>query len=74
MEALLLDILALLKQGEAIDAAKLAALVRARNENVADVSKHLAKKRLFPFYLRVKTEDPARWRSWGIDSDLEKRL
>lgn len=74
MEALLLDILTLLKQGEAIDAAKLAALVRARNENVADVSKHLAKKRLFPFYLRVKTEDPARWLGWGIDPDLEKRL
>lgn len=74
MEALLLDILALLKQGESIDAPRLAALVRARNENVADVSKHLAKKRLFPFYLRVKTEDPARWSSWKIDADLEKRL
>ncbi|NPD31350.1 tRNA uridine(34) 5-carboxymethylaminomethyl modification radical SAM/GNAT enzyme Elp3 [Eggerthellaceae bacterium zg-1084] len=74
MEELLLDILALLREGAHLDAATLARLVRARNVDVREVSQHVSKKGLHPFYLRVKRDDPERWRSWEIDESLERRL
>ena len=34
----------------------------------------MAKRRLLPFYQRVKREEPARWAAWNVDSDLERQL
>lgn len=53
---------------------RLAALVRAANRGVSDNADHIAKKHLMPFYLRVKADDPARWESWGIGPDIERKL
>ena len=53
---------------------RLAALVRAANRGISDNADHIAKKHLMPFYLRVKADDPARWESWGIGSDIERKL
>lgn len=53
---------------------RLAALVRAANRGISDNAYHIAKKHLMPFYLRVKADDPARWESWGIESDVEQKL
>ena len=53
---------------------RLAALIRQANRGIADNADHIAKKHLMPFYLRVKRDDPARWESWGIAPDIERRL
>ena len=73
MEELLLDIIGRLRRGS-IDPAELAGIIRAHNDNVSDVSKHLSKKKILPFYLGVKANDPARWDAWGIDEATESAL
>lgn len=74
MEELIVSIIALLRAGEDVDDARIARLCRARNTGVAEVSRHISKKRILPFYLRVREEEPERWASWGIDAALEERL
>lgn len=53
---------------------RLAALIRQANRGIARNEDHLAKKHLMPFYLRVKAEEPDRWKSWGITPETEQRL
>ena len=49
-------------------------IVREHNRGILGNARHLSKRRLLPFYLHVKQEDPERWRAWGIDAALERRL
>ncbi len=74
MKELLFDILAILRRNEVLDAKALAQLVRKHNENISDVSKHCAKKKLYPFYLRFKENHPEEWQALHIDSALEEKL
>ncbi|OUO87568.1 histone acetyltransferase [Gordonibacter sp. An230] len=80
MEEILLDILEELRRerdapgAPAVDGKAVARIIRKRNEGRADNADHFAKKQLFPYYRQVKRDDPARWRSWGIDEALEARL
>ena len=74
MEEILLEILDRLRAGETLDAKALQRLIRAHNEGIPDNRDHYAKKQLMPFYLRTKAENPARWTSWNIDKDLERKL
>ena len=73
MEELLLDIISRLGK-EPLDRDELAQIIRRHNDNVSDVSKHLSKKKLLPFYQQVKANEPERWRSWGIDDATERKL
>lgn len=74
MEQIILQIIELLRAGEAVDDAKITSLCRAANAGVADVSRHISKKKLMPFYLRVHENEPGRWESWGLDDALEEQL
>ena len=74
MEQIILQILELLRAGAAVDDVKITALCRAANAGVTDVSRHISKKKLMPFYLRVRESEHARWESWDIDAALEERL
>lgn len=74
MEELLKSIVELLRAGECVDDARLAKLCRAANAGVSDVSRHCSKKRILPFYLRVREEEPQRWASWDIGPQLEEQL
>lgn len=49
-------------------------LLRQRNREAHDGARSVAKKRLLPYYLKVKRSDPQRWQSWGIDEATEERL
>ena len=71
MEQILLQILQMLREGRQVDDATITKLMHeaARNGDRAP-----AKRRLLPFYLRIKREDPVRWASWGIDPRLEAEL
>ena len=74
MEALLLHILRELKKPGQLDDKRLAQIIRSHNRAVEDNTRHLSKKKLLPYYLKVKQADPVRWASWQIDEQLEQQL
>jgi elongator complex protein 3 len=76
MEELLLDILGRLRRdpSRALGAAELDRVIRAHNRGVRDNARHLSKRQVLPYYLRVRDSDPERWASWDVDADLERRL
>lgn len=69
-----MQILALMRDGVAVDDAKITSLCRAANAGQADVKRHISKKKLLPFYLRVREQEPDRWAAWDVDAALEERL
>lgn len=80
MEELLTDILEELRRlpdepGEgALGPLELDRIVRRHNRGISNNARHLSKRYVLPFYLRVKQEDPARWKGWAVDPGLERRL
>lgn len=73
MEAILQDILTELRATDTLDDQLLARIIHKHNKN-RDKRAHYPKRRLLPYYLKVKSSDPARWAGWDIDPALEKRL
>ena len=73
MEELLLDIVRALRADPGIDGRGLTRIINAHSNRLPG-SARFSKKQLAPFYLRVKAEDPERWRSWSIDAATEKHL
>ncbi len=70
-----MEIVAAIKAGDRkLDAAWLDKLVRRHNRASHDAMRRVAKRRLLPFYLRVKESDPERWKSWDIDEATERTL
>ncbi len=76
MEDLLLDIIAQLRANTDAnnDPARLERTLRRYNKQAHEKERRYAKKYLFPYYLRIKNEEPAHWQSWNITPELEKRL
>lgn len=74
MEQTILEIINAIKVGVPVDAAWLDKLVRRRSREEHDATRRIAKKRLLPYYLKAKTEDPARWERWDVDAETERKL
>ena len=74
MEEALLEIIAALDAGQDVDAAWLDKLVRRHNRAAHDAARRVAKRRLLPFYLKVKADDPERWRSWNVGEATDAAL
>ena len=75
MEAAILEIIAAIKaQRRTLDAAWLDKLVRRHNRATHDGMRRVAKRRLLPYYLGVRANDPARWESWEVDPSTEEVL
>lgn len=79
MEDAILDIIAEIKERQragrpAPDAAWLDKLVRRHNRTAHDGARRVAKRRLLPFYLRTRAEEPKRWHSWNVDATTEAEL
>ncbi|NTU88382.1 MAG: tRNA uridine(34) 5-carboxymethylaminomethyl modification radical SAM/GNAT enzyme Elp3 [Actinobacteria bacterium] len=83
METILLEIINMLKEANntcdvdgagRIDDRLLEKLLRKHNRNLTHNAQHHSKKKLMPFYLKVKESDPLRWAGWGIDQALEEQL
>ena len=75
MEAAIQEIIAAIKaQDRPLDAAWLDKLVRRHNRATHDGTRRVAKRRLLPYYLGVKANDPERWSSWDVDPDTEEVL
>ena len=74
MEDIILNILSELRAGRTVDDRALIKLVNAQaRADGADKSAY-AKRRLLPYYQRVKQEEPERWASWDVTPELEERL
>ena len=74
MEQIILNILEALRRGETVDDKALVKLIHAEARCEGADKRDLAKRRLLPFYQRVKREEPARWAGWNVDAELERRL
>ena len=75
MEDALLEIIAMIKGGDRpLDATWLDKLVRRHNRLSHDRERAVAKRRLLPYYLSVRENDPERWKSWGVDAKAEEQL
>ncbi len=75
MEDAITEIIAAIKAGRRrLDAAWLEKLVRRHNRTMHDGRRTVAKRRLLPFYLSVKANDPQRWASWDVDEATEEVL
>ncbi len=75
MEELLLDIIAAIrKRGDAVPGDELADMILAHIKRTGAVRSECSKRRLLPFYLRLKREDPKRWGRLGIAPEEEPLL
>lgn len=82
MEDALLEIIEAVRSGVvggegadgSADAVWLDKLVRRHNRAAHDGTRQVAKRRLLPFYLRVKAEEPARWAAWNVDEATDAAL
>ncbi len=75
MEAAILEILHAIRAGDrTLDARWLDKLVRRHNRAAHDGRRTVAKRRLLPYYLGVKTNDPRRWATWNVDPATEEVL
>jgi elongator complex protein 3 len=81
MEKTLHEIVAAVKRGEILldgsasatqhNAAKLDKLVRARNREMHDGARTVAKRRLLPAYLAMRKNRPEVLESWGVDAQTD---
>ena len=69
-----IDILEALREHETLSAAQLDRIVRAHSKRAHDGRRYYAKKRILPYYLRVKAEAGPLWESWHVDSKLDERF
>ncbi|MBQ9316575.1 MAG: tRNA uridine(34) 5-carboxymethylaminomethyl modification radical SAM/GNAT enzyme Elp3 [Atopobiaceae bacterium] len=75
MESAILEIIAAIKAGgHELDAAWLDRLLRRHNRTTHDATRRVAKRRLLPYYLSTKANDPGRWESWQVDTATEQAL
>lgn len=49
-------------------------IIRKHNRNLKNNEEHFAKKKLFPYYLYVKNNEPDIWQSWNVDEALDKQV
>ena len=71
MDDVILDILAQLREGEVLDAAALDRIVRAHSKRLHDGRRLIAKKRILPYYLDAKANNPALFSSWNVTENLD---
>ena len=74
MEDIILHILDELRRGRAVDDRALVRIVNTRAKRDGAEKRAYAKRRLLPFYQRVRAEEPERWASWGVTPELERQL
>lgn len=74
MEDIIVNILAMLRRGEAVDDDALVKLVHAQARRTGGDKRAFAKRRLLPFYQRVRREEPERWEAWDVTPELEEGL
>lgn len=59
---------------KALSDKELERIIRKHNRNLKNNEEHFAKKKLFPYYLHVKNNEPNIWQSWNVDEILDKKV
>ena len=63
MDAIIEEILTLIRAGKTIDADKLNSIIRAHNKGNKDISTHYSKKYILPYYLHEKENNTNTYKS-----------
>lgn len=74
MEALILEILTALRTSPPLDEKALSKIIHKHNKALDRDKCPYSKKRLLPYYLKIKESHPDQWMQWNIDEVLEKKL
>lgn len=74
MYDVLADIVEAVRAHGPLDGMQLGQLLNAHNKRVGGTSRAYSKKRVLPYYLKLKEEDVERWEALGIDEALERDL
>lgn len=74
MDEIIQQIVELLRCGKEVDENTLVKLMHAAARRTGKDKGAFAKRRLLPYYHRVKNEDPELWQSWHITPELERNL
>lgn len=69
-----MDIINELRSKDYLDDKALAKIIHTHNRNLGHNDRHYSKKKLLPYYLKIKESNPDQWEYWDIDEVLEKRL
>lgn len=71
MDDVILDILEQLRNGIELDAAGLDRILRAHSKRLHDGRRLVAKKRILPYYLDVKSNDSDLFSTWNVTEELD---
>ncbi len=74
METLLREIIERLRGDGSLSARELAHLIDVENGKTGAAERVFSKKRLLPYYFKVKREQRPRWESWQVTPELERLL
>ena len=74
MYEVLVDILDAVRVNGPLDAIELGQILNRHNKRAAKRERAYSKKRMLPYYFRLKEEDPVAWQALDIDDELERQL
>ncbi len=74
MDDILLEILEELRTNDSIEDKRIETILNRHNKLAGGPVRKYAKKRIVPYYLKTKAEDPDRWQKWNVDPELEARF
>lgn len=72
MDEVIIDILHALRERGTLSPAELDRIIRAHSKRAHDGRRVFAKKRILPYYLQVKADGDATWKSWNVDEELDR--
>ncbi|MDE8703686.1 histone acetyltransferase, partial [Adlercreutzia equolifaciens] len=74
MEDALREIFDAVRAGTPVDAVWLDKLVRRHNRAAHDGTRREAKRRLLPYYLAVRANEPEHWAAWNVDEATDRAV
>lgn len=74
MEKAISEIIARIRAGQTVDSKALDLIVRQRNRQMHDATRHVAKRRLMSYYLFQRAQQSDVWKGWDIDPETDEAL
>lgn len=74
MEQILLDIISEVRKKGPLDTKSLTRILHKHNKNLEKGARPYGKKRLLPYIMKVRSEQPELWESWNLDPETERNL
>lgn len=74
MEEVLKDIIEAIRENGPLDELELGRLLNRHNKDAGGDKRAYSKKRLLPYYLKLRESEPEKLEAWGIDDALEAAI